>query len=487
MSFVSVVVQLLWSPLDDGLVFRQTAFSPTIRRMTHHDQPLPPSAPAKSETLPTSTRVTETLPPLMRDRSFWGMTATQFLGAFNDNLFKQLMLLLATPTAVEIAAAAARGETEPDRQAEAMIVFATAILIFTGIAGWLADKTSKRTLIIGSKLAEIVVMTLGMVGFLMYGSIGFGGMLFVLFFMGAQTAFFGPPKYGILPETIHDRDLPSANGIFLMFTFVAIIFGTVLAGALGSNPATVWRGSAVCILIAVVGTMTSLLTRRVPPANPAMRLHWYDWLVPPESIALLRKDRELLLALMVTSSFWLLGSIVQQAVNSLGKSQLGLNDQNTSILAATLGVGIPVGCLIGGKLSAGRINPRVVAVGAFGIVISLAVMSLRGGPPENNDHLLGFYGSIPVLLIAGVSTGAFIVPIQVAVQALPPASDKGRIIALMNQMNWIGILLGAVLFKASVTLCETWNQPRNTAFAVGALVMLPIALFYRPKERSLGD
>lgn len=447
--------------------------------MTHHDPTLPPA-----EYLPSSTRVSGHLPPLLRDKSFWGMTATQFLGAFNDNLFKQLMLLLATPTAVEIAAAAARGETVPDRQAEAMIVFAGAILIFTGIAGWLADKTSKRTLIIGSKIAEIVVMALGMIGFLMYSSIGFGGMLAVLFLMGAQTAFFGPPKYGILPETIHDRDLPSANGIFLMFTFVAIIFGTVLAGALGSNPDTVWRGSAVCILIAVVGTLTSLLTRRVPPANPDMKLRWYDWLVPPESIALLRKDRELLLALMVTSSFWLLGSIVQQAVNSLGKSQLGLNDQNTSILAATLGVGIPIGCLIGGKLSAGRINPRVVAVGAFGIVISLAIMSLRGGP---NDHLLGFYGSIPVLMIAGISTGVFIVPIQVAVQALPPASEKGRIIALMNQVNWIGIILGAVIFKASVTLCETWNQPRNTAFAVGALVMLPIALFYRPKERSLGD
>ena len=79
-----------------------------------------------------------------------------------------------------------------------------------------------------------------------------------------------------------------------------------------------------------------------------------------------------------------------------------------------------------------------------------------------------------VLIAAGVCTGIFIVPIQVAVQALPPANEKGRIIALMNQVNWIGIILGAVIFKASVTLCETWNQPRNTAFAVGAVVMLPI-------------
>ena len=206
--------------------------------------------------------------------------------------------------------------------------------------------------------------------------------------------------------------------------------------------------------------------------------------MPPEAIQLIRRDRELLLALLVTSSFWLLGSIVQQAVNSLGKSQLGLGDGRTSLLAAMLGVGIPVGCLIGGKLSAGRINPRVVAGGAIGIVVCLFLMCLRGGP---NDHLLGFYGSIPVLMLAGVSTGVFIVPIQVAVQALPPANEKGRMIALMNQCNWIGIIVGALLFKASLALSEQLGQPRNTAFAVGALVMLPIALFYRPRERTLGD
>ncbi|TWT94067.1 Lysophospholipid transporter LplT [Botrimarina colliarenosi] len=446
--------------------------------MTHHDQQ------SSIDELPSSTRAEGELPPLLRDPSFWGMSVTQFLGAFNDNLFKQLLLLLATPTAVELAAAQARGETAPDRQSEAMIVFAIAFLLFSGFAGWLADRTSKRTLIVAAKVAEIVVMALGMVGFLFYGSIGFSGMLVVLFLMGTQSAFFGPPKYGILPEIIHDRDLPQANGIFLMFTFMAIIFGVVLAGQIGSSVDTVWIGSAVCIVIAIVGTLTSLFVRRVTPANPGMKLRLSDFFVPPESIALVKRDRELLLAIIVTSSFWLLGSIVQQAVNALGKSQLGLGDQETSILAAMLGIGIPIGCLLGGKLSAGRINPRVVAWGAFGIVVSLGLMSLRGGPKE---HLLGFYGSIPVLIVAGISTGVFIVPIQVAVQALPPANEKGRMIALMNQCNWIGIILGALLYQGALEICEHFNQPRNTAFAIGAAVMLPIALWYRPKERSLGD
>lgn len=445
--------------------------------MSEHPEPI-------VESLPSSTRVEGELPPLMRDGSFWGMSVTQFLGAFNDNLFKQLLLLLATPTAVELAAAQAGGEPIRDRQAEAMIVFAVAVLVFSGIAGWLADKMSKRWLIIASKVAEIVVMALGMIGFLAFGVVGFEGMLVVLFLMGAQTAFFGPPKYGVLPEMIRDRDLPQANGIFLMFTFVAIIFGTVLAGAIGAEPATAWRGSAICIVIAIVGTLTAFSVRRVTPANPDMPLRLSDAFVPPEAIRLVTRDRELLYALCATSSFWLLGSIVQQAVNSLGKSQLGLGDGPTSLMAAMIGIGIPIGCLIGGKISRGRINPRVVAGGATGIVVALLLMSLRAGP---NDHLLGYYGSLPVLVAAGISTGIFLVPIQVAVQALPPADEKGRMIALMNQCNWIGIILGAVLFQATLWLVNAFDQPRNTAFAVGALLFLPIALFYRPKERSLGD
>lgn len=447
--------------------------------MKPHETGLP-----EVDALPPSIRVHDDLPPLMRDRAFWGMSVTQFLGAFNDNLFKQLMLLLATPAAAELAAAKARGEALPDRQGEAMIVFGVAILLVTGVAGWLADRASKRTIVVGCKVAEVLIMLLGLVGFLYYESVGFGGMLVVLALMGFHTGFFGPPKYGILPEMIHQRDLPQANGIFLMFTFVAIIFGTVLAGVLGSNVETAWVGSLACIAIAVAGVLTSLLVRPVPAANPGMPRRWCDWLVPPESIALVRRDRELLLALCVTSSFWLLGSIVQQAVNALGKSQLGLDDGQTSVLAAMLGIGIPVGCLLGGKLSAGRINPRVVAAGATGIVVCLALLSLRGGPQQ---HLLGYWGSVVVLVAAGVFTGMFVVPIQVAVQALPPPEEKGRMVALMNQVNWIGIILGAVLFKGALSLCESLDQPRNTAFAIGALVMLPIALFYRPKERRLGD
>lgn len=418
----------------------------------------------------------EDLPPLLKDKAFWGMNVTQFLGAFNDNLFKQLLLLLATPTA----AAAAAGTAE-DKQMESMLVFATAFLIFSGFAGWLADRTTKRTLIVASKVAEIAVMSLGLIGFFFYDQIGLGGMMVVLFLMGTQSAFFGPPKYGILPEMLRDSDLPKANGIFLMFTFLAIIFGTALITLFGATAATAWRTGLVCVVIAVAGTITSLIVRRTPIANPGAKLRGVDLVVPPEMLRLVWHDKQLLLAVIVTSSFWMLGGMVQSGVNALGKTQLDLGS-TTSLLTAMLGVGIPFGCLMGGYLSRDRINPRVVTFGATGIVICLVLLSLPGGP---KGHLLGFWGSIPVLIALGFSTGMFVVPIQVALQARPPAEEKGRMIALMNQANWIGVCLGAIAFGIAIGYLEQHNLPRNLVFLTTASIMLPIALFYRPKEMVL--
>lgn len=441
-----------------------------------YEPPTPTDAPAQAEPAPESHT---DQPKLLADRCFWGMAITQFLGAFNDNLFKQLILLLAIP--VGAAAAAAKG-----KQDIATVVFAAAFLLFSGVAGWLADRTSKRTLIIGSKVAEIIVMAAGMVGFYYYEVIGFDGMLVVLFFMGLQSAFFGPPKYGILPEAIRESDLPRANGIFLMFTFIAIIFGVALAGVLKQELGhdRIWMVSGVCVFIAVLGTLTSLTVWRVPPAMPGAPLRQQDLFIPGEMIRLIRSNRQILLALLVSSTFWMLGAVVQAGVNLLGKKQLGVGDAMTSLLAAMMAVGIPAGCVLGGYLSKGRINARIVSAGAYGMFVCLVLLALPGGP---KNHLLGFYGSIPVLIALGFFTGMFVVPIQVLLQALPPPDDKGRMIATMNQFNFAGIVLGGILYGVVAWGLAANGWRDNLVFAVTALVMLPIALLYRPEERTLVD
>src|SRR5262249_24490776 len=184
------------------------------------------------------------------------------LGAFNDNLFKQLILLLATPTGASVIAG-----TGSDKQATAQIIFAAAFLLFSGFAGYISDRYRKRTLVISCKVAEILIMFLGFLGFLEYHRFGLAGLFFVLFLMGTHSAFFGPAKYGILPEMLRPADLPRANGVFLMLTFLAIIFGTAAAGyLLNYSGGRIWIGSLACIGVAVLGTLTALVIRGAPPA-----------------------------------------------------------------------------------------------------------------------------------------------------------------------------------------------------------------------------
>jgi|tagenome__1003787_1003787.scaffolds.fasta_scaffold20963060_4 MFS family permease len=408
------------------------------------------------------------------------MASTQFLGAFNDNLFKQLILLLATPTLAEVQA-----RKGVDLQSRAQYVFAAAFLLFSGFAGYLSDRFSKRRIVVICKVAEIFVAFMGMIGFLYFDRIGVNGMFFVLFLMGVHSAFFGPSKYGILPELIRPNDLPRANGIFLMLTFLAIIFGMALAGVLlHVFQGRVWIGSIACMLIAVVGVITSLAIRPLPPARSDLKYDWTCWLIPKETVRLLRSNAELRWAIVVVTIFWMVGGIVVQTVNALGKSQLGLGEIPTSELSACMGLGTAIGCILGGYLSRGRINKNVVTVGTMGAVATLTLMSLPG---HDHGHLLGFYGSLPVLVLLGTFSGMLIVPVQVTLQSVPPPEEKGRMIATMNQFSWVGVILGALVYSVCLNVLDKTGWPRSSVFAVTAVLMLPVAIFYRPIDAQLAE
>ncbi|MAD80071.1 MAG: MFS transporter [Planctomycetaceae bacterium] len=421
--------------------------------------------------------------PLLRDRSFLGMMATQFLGAFNDNLFKQLMLLLAIP----VGAAAA---VEKDRQAVATIVFAIPFILFSGYAGFLSDRFSKRRIIVLAKVAEIVVMMLGLIAFLQFQLGGTLGLLLVLFLMGMQSAFFGPGKYGILPEMLPKKHLPRANGMILMTTFLAIIFGTAVAGFLGESfiddtaipelrAVGLWRGSILCVGIAITGTLTSLVIRRLPAAKPNLKLHRNSLVVPADTRRLLAQDRALLMALFASCVFWLVSGIAIQAVNSLGVTQLREGRFRTSVMTAVIGLGIALGAVIAGRLSRGKIDFRIARFGLWGLVLFLALLSVSR---TGGVHLLGFSGSLVALTLLGMSAGFFAIPVQVFIQERPPKEQKGRMIAAMNFFNFIAILLSGVLYYVFDRTVEWQGWPRSMIFAMMAGIVLPLAILYQPKN-----
>jgi acyl-[acyl-carrier-protein]-phospholipid O-acyltransferase/long-chain-fatty-acid--[acyl-carrier-protein] ligase len=130
------------------------------------------------------------------------------------------------------------------------------------------------------------------------------------------------------------------------------------------------------------------------------------------------------------------------------------------------------------------VNRNVVVTGAIGLFAMLVVLALPGGP---NQHLLGFYGSIPALILLGVFTGMFIVPVQVSLQSRPPKAEKGRMIATMNQCSWVGIILGAIVYQVCILVLDKVGGPRSAIFAVSAVLMLPVAIWYRPKDEALAE
>lgn len=427
---------------------------------------------------------------LWRDRSFWGMTATQFLGAFNDNLFKQVVLLMCIDYA--------REHGTRDLQPRAQELFALPFVLFSGFAGFLSDRISKRRIVVICKMVEVAIVCLGTWA-LSSGSLT--AVFVVLFLLGTHSGFFGPSKFGILPELVREPNLPAANGIFLMTTFVAIILGTALAGKLkGYLDVNISLVAAAYLTVAGSGLLTSLLIRKTPVARPDLRFEWSDLIVSGDTLRMFWRDRPLLMALAMYSVFWLIGGLTLPAVNAFGKLQLYGDlkiteaDERTSLLAGFLVLGIALGCAVAGWISGKRIDFRMVPWGCWGMVAGLLLLSLIGWLGT------GTKDTVPVLTVAavtggtrlllafmGIAAGVFTVPLQVFLQSRPPADQKGRVIGAMNLVNWIGILFSAEIYAGFDFLRELAQAPHSALFGATALLLLPVAVFYRPRETPRPD
>lgn len=438
----------------------------------------------------------------MQSVAFWAFLLTQFLGAFNDNYFKQ-MVLLTCLSQVKNA-----GEKAPDRQPIAMIAFAAPFIVLSGFGGFLSDRVSKQRVIAGCKVAEILIMAIAVVVLLIPNlsrDAQLLSLIGVLALMGSHSAIFAPSKYGVLPELFSEDQLRPVNGAVQMTTFLAIIFGTACAGfALDRIGGSMWIGSVIAIGIACLGTMSSMLIPRTPPAAPELQMHLENLLVPRSVVTLVRKNRNLMMAILISSVFWFLGGVTQMGVNTLGKSSMGLSDTRTSLMVAGIGFGIAAGCVVAGFLGSGRSGRLWVTAGAWLLFLSLTLIAWIGsghfGLPRNSGPL-----DEPVvqsllsadriewslrfsMVLLGVSAGMFFVPIQVYLQQAPPAGLKGRLLGVQNLMTWIGIVLSAVyvwlfgMIVASSTKSGAEGSLQWLLFVSLAAMMIPICVFYRLPE-----
>jgi len=397
---------------------------------------------------------------LSGDRSFLALVATQFLGAFNDNAFKQLVLLLAVDLTQD--------ESGGNWQALATGLFALPFVLFSGFAGNLADRFSKTRVIRLAKVAEIAVMVLGAVAFWCESM---PALLVTVFLMGAQSAFFGPAKYGILPEMLPERHLSRANGVILMTTFLSIILGMAAAGIVrdlfGDR---LWRPQMVYILLAAMGTWTAFGVRWLPPAQPGLRIARRPFGDLLSTLRAIAADRDFLCVVVANSYFWFLGAVVQQTINVYGRNLMGLSNTETSLLLVSLSAGMAGGSLLGGYLSRDRLRLGLTEAG-----MTIVVLSLLGLSEAHRHQALAHLG----LFTLGLGGGLFGLPLQTCVQIWPAESEKGRVVAAVNFANWVLIFASAGYFALAEAFLLT--QHITTSLAVLSVV---ISLLLRKRLRA---
>jgi acyl-[acyl-carrier-protein]-phospholipid O-acyltransferase/long-chain-fatty-acid--[acyl-carrier-protein] ligase len=363
---------------------------------------------------------------LLKDGGFQSFLWTQFLGAFNDNVFKLIVSV----------AAVAYTAGDPDAGSRYLsltgIVFVLPFLLFAGWAGQLADRYSKSQVLIVTKAFEILTMILA---YFAFQNAHMPALLVILFLLATQANFFSPAKYGILPEFLPERDLARANALLELTTFVAIVLG----GGLGTYLFEIWKHepwkmSAFLITLAVIGSLCSLGIRRVPPSpnREPFKLNPFAEIVA--GIKILAHDKPMALTVAGISVFWMIGGLVQLALIIYVNETLHGNESQSGILVAALAIGIGLGSIVAGRLSGDNIEMGFVAPGGF--AMGLACCGLGGAVTQNSAFfwltLVGFFG------------GLFIVPLNTFLQDEAPATEKGRLLATNNFINMLGVIIAAI-------------------------------------------
>ena len=347
---------------------------------------------------------------------------TQFLGAFNDNIFKIVVSFMAMTALGPVDGVAFTGA-----------VFILPFLLFSGYAGHLADVHSKRQVLVWTKVLEIVAMALAIPA-LLIGRVD--ALLAVLFLMAAQSTFFSPAKYGIVPELWSEADLSRANGLLEMSTFVAIVLGTSIGGLVFSAFRETPMAIAVVLLaIAIIGTLTAFRIPETGARRSQQPLLWAPWGEVVIGFRRLRANHTLWMTAIGTSFFWFLGALLQMALLPHAETTLLVGEAGATQLYTAMAIGIATGSLVAGRLSGNHIELGLVPLGSFGL--ALFGLLLAAAAPS-------YWWSAAALAGLGFSGGLFVVPLNALLQHRAPLEEKGRILATANVLQTVGILLASV-------------------------------------------
>ncbi|WP_291995295.1 MFS transporter [Candidatus Accumulibacter sp. ACC003] len=411
---------------------------------------------------------------LLKTRRFAPFFGTQFLGAFNDNLFKNALVVLLTFQATSWTTLTPAVLTNL-----AAGIFILPFFLFSATAGQLADKYDKARLARLTKLLEILIMGVALLGFVLHS---LEVLLAALFLLGLQSALFGPVKYAILPQHLHEDELVGGNALVESGTFVAILIGTLAGGLLAAvDGATTWIALAG-LLVAVLGYLCSRGIPAAPAPAPELLVGLNPFTETWRNVGFARQNRTVFLSILGISWFWLYGALFLAQFPVYAKDVLGGNESTVTLLLAVFTVGIGLGSLLCDRLSAGHVEVGLVPFGSIGLTIfgiDLAFASpalLPAGAPLPLLGVLAMHETWRVLFdlfALGLFGGFFIVPLYALIQLRSAPEQRARIIAANNILNALFMVCGAL--AAAGLLGNGVSIP--ALFGIAALCNAAVAIY----------
>src|SRR5215470_2572022 len=389
---------------------------------------------------------------LLGSRRFAGLFWAQFLGAFNDNLFKNALVILVAYQGISLWGVGA----------EQLVALSGGILIlpfvlFSATAGQLADRFRKSTLVRWVKAGEIAIMLIAVAGFL-DGQIGL--LFVVLFLLGCQSSLFGPVKYSILPQLLHEDELVGGNALIETGTFLAILLGTIAGGVIIAEGASGrWLISVGVIAIAIAGYVTSLRVPRTEAENPTLPIAPNPLEPLRETYAITRRNRAVYLSVLGVSWFWLFGAAILALLPIYTKDVLHAGEHVITFFLALFCAGIAIGSLLCERLSDRKLELGLVPLGSIGMSVFAFDLYLAGVPAGSGDAVagasllgLGAFLSMPGswrifidLTLLSVFSGLYIVPLNTLIQQRAAAAERSRVVAGGNILSALFMVVASGL------------------------------------------
>lgn len=418
---------------------------------------------------------------LLIDKRYWPTYWTQFFGAFNDNVYKNALVMLITYKSYSL------GALTPEMMvALCGGIFILPFFLFSATAGQICDKYPKNKLMFYIKVWEILVMIIGSVGFMLEQ---IELLLGALFLMGLQSTFFGPVKYSILPELVEDEELVQGNAYVGMGTFVAILLGTILGGVLIAIPdqGKLYTSLSV-ILFAIIGTFFSKGIMPLKSNAPDLKVSF--GIIKPtwEIMKITKETKSIFLCVLGISWFWFLGAALLSMFPVYVKNIIGGNEHVVVLFLALFSIGVALGNIICERLSRDGLELGLVPLGSFGMSLFIFDLFLVGFPEVKGNMISvsEFFQNSSnwriVIDLVGLSifSGFFTVPLYTFVQQYSEDAVRSRVIAGLNIINALFMVFSAILLAGFYA--SGFTMPQIFAILSGLNLLVAIYIYKQIPE-----